>query len=124
MDPDLQDDLLSCYNASLAWTQRFKIRQNTTDVDLSLACGPNSCLIPSAVNQPKHFTDKSYFRFSKCYHGASSLEPSTEMIKGALARANCIKVRGTASQYQSYSFHCPQVEIVHVQVTRKLYCTI
>ena len=90
MDPDLQDDLLSCYNASLAWTQAFKIRQNTSDVDLFLACGPNSCPILSAVSQPKQFPDMSYFRFSKCYHGESSLEPLKEMIKGALPVANFI----------------------------------
>ena len=106
MDPELQDDLLSCYNASLAWTQAFKIRQNTTDVDLSLVCGPNSCPIPSAVIQSKHFPDRSYFRFPKCYHGESSLEPLTEMIKGALPGADFIKVHGEASQYQCSTLHC------------------
>ncbi len=106
MDPDLQAKLLSCYNASLEWTQSFKIRQNNADIDLSWACGPNSSPIPSAVDQPKHFPDRSYFRFPKCYHGEASLESLTEMIKGALPGANFIKVCGPASQYKRYSLHC------------------
>ena len=97
MDPDLQAELLSCYNASLEWTQSFKIRQNNADIDLSWACGPNSSSIPSAVDQPKHFPDRSYFRFPKCYHGEASLESLTEMIKGVLPGANFVNVRDPAS---------------------------
>ena len=62
--------------------------------------------ISSAFDQPKHFPDRSYFRFPKCYHGEASLESLTEMIKGALSGANFTKVYGPASQYKCYSLHC------------------
>jgi hypothetical protein len=106
MDPYLQDELLKCYNSSLEWSQTFKIVNNSTEIDITQACGLNACPLPSAIDQPKIYPDRSYFRFPKCYCGEESLAALIAMIKDSLPGATFIKVRGQASKYNRYALHC------------------
>jgi hypothetical protein len=91
MDPQLHNGLLQCYNYSLGWHQTFKIVNNSTEIDITQACGPKSCPLSSTIDHPKNYPDMSYFCFPKCYRGEDSLEALRAMIKVSLPGATFIK---------------------------------
>ena len=105
MDPELQTELLSCYNASLEWTQSFKIRQNNADIDLSWAVvqlqSHSICCQPT-----KTLSWQVIFQISQMLPWRSFLGIINRDDQRCTPWCQLYKICGPASQYKCYSLHC------------------
>ena len=99
----LQDHHMSTYKKSLSWVQPLKMKQISTEIDLSIACSPNASLILLARNQQHHYLINCYCRFNKSFKDVALSEALISLIKQVLPDANIVKARGSDLTYNCYN---------------------